>query len=65
MGKYEYAHAPSSAGSLYNERRAAFRKKMARYADEDGDGGGPESEAMETAGRRRVSRPTGDHRPDT
>ncbi|MBI1658992.1 MAG: transposase, partial [Thaumarchaeota archaeon] len=44
MGKYENAHAPSLTGSLYNEKRAAFRKMMAEdgYADEDGDGGGPE-----------------------
>ncbi|MCE2508380.1 MAG: hypothetical protein J4G04_03645, partial [Nitrosopumilaceae archaeon] len=25
MAKYENAHAPPSSGSLYNERRAAFR----------------------------------------
>ena len=44
MAKYENAHASSSAGSLYNKKRAAFRKTMAEdgYADEDGDGDGPE-----------------------
>ena len=53
MGKYENAHAPSSTGSLYNERRAAFRKKMAEdgYADEDGDGGGPESDSDGDGGK--------------
>ena len=44
MGKYENAHVTSSTGSLYNEKRAAFRKMMAGdgYADEGGDGDGPE-----------------------
>ena len=40
LAKYENAHAPSSTGLLYNERRATFRKKMA----EDGDGDGPEQD---------------------
>ena len=29
MAKYESPHASPSSGSLYNERRTAFQKKMA------------------------------------
>ena len=54
MAKYENAHVPSSTGSLYNEKRAAFRKKMAGeggYAGEDGDEGGPESDDDDNNGK--------------
>ena len=55
LAKYENAHVPSSTGSLYNEKRAAFRKKMAKaeggYADGDGDQGGPESDDDDNNGK--------------
>ena len=44
MAKYENAHAPPSSGSLYNERRAAFRKKMAEDGYVDGDGPEPDGD---------------------
>ena len=68
MAKYENAHVPSSTGSLYNEKRAAFRKMMAEedgYCDEGGDMNRIMRMAVATAGRWRVSRPAGDRRPDT
>ncbi len=55
LAKYENAHVPSSTGSLYNEKRAAFRKKMAEaeggYAGEGGDEGGPESDDDDNNGK--------------
>lgn len=43
LTKYENAHAPSSTGSPYNEKRAAFRKMITegRCGNKDDDGGGP------------------------
>ena len=66
-GKYENAHVPSSSGSLYNEKRAAFRKMMRRRVAM------PTRVTMETdlnrmvmatVGRQRMGRPAGGRRPD-
>ena len=63
IGKYENAHASSSTGSLYNEKRAAFRKKMWRTAMPTRTAMGADlnrmAMRMAMAGRRKVSRPQG------
>ena len=59
LAKYENAHVPSSIGSLYNERRVAFRKKMVEGVNGDKDGrdgpepGGDDGEKAENGPSRR------------
>ena len=39
LARYENSNAPSSAGSLYNKERAAFRKRMGKEGEPESEGG--------------------------
>ena len=52
LARYENPNAPSSTDSLYNEERAAFRKRMEKE-DESGPVGGPEPEDGDGGGSPR------------
>ena len=58
LARYENPNAPSSTDSLYNEERAAFRKRMERE-DGPGTGGGPEPEGGGAGDRSRRGPPEG------
>ena len=62
LARYENPHTPSSTDSLYNEERAAFRKRMEKE-ERAGPDGGPEPEDGDSppGGRPRGTRerPTG------
>ena len=58
LARYENPNAPSSTDSLYNEERAAFRKRMEKE-DADGQQDGPEPEDGDSGGTSRRGRPRG------
>ena len=55
LAKYENPHTPSSTNSLYNEERAAFRKRMAEEDGREAEGG-PEPEGGDGGRPRRGPR---------
>ena len=58
LARYENPNAPSSTDSLYNEERAAFRKRMEKE-DGRGTGGGPEPEGGAAGDRPSREPPEG------
>ena len=58
LARYENPNAPSSTDSLYNEERAAFRKRMEKES-EPGPEGGPEPEDGDSGGTSRRGPPKG------
>ena len=58
LARYENPNAPSSTDSLYNEERAAFRKRMEKE-DADGQQDGPEPEDGDSGARPAGGRPRG------
>ena len=58
LARYENPNAPSSTDSLYNEERAAFRKRMEKEG-EPGPEGEPEPEDGDSGGTSRRGPPKG------